>query len=369
MGKMAALARAWAWVSNVQGGTVDLAQARRIKPQQPAMRTGMLRLFHGMLREASFWAILALALGMLGALATFDPRDPAWTQTAHVEQLHNVGGVLGAWFADVALYFFGYPAALLPLGVAFAGWRLFKRGTLLELDAEIVLFRVLGFGVALANACALASLHLKVFPATLPGDNAAGGLVGVYVAQFLTKTFGFTGGNAFMGGLFLAGVTLMTGIPWLTMIDLIGAGLLKVLDAAGWLVMTPLRLLSAPTRSAHTTEAELAEAEYEVVTTPTVSNAVEQPSEKWQATRAGLEQLRARCGDYAQMLRAQWDRMRIEPQGQPERPRETAPPVKGATPPIRLKAVQTASSNSDSTVLPEAVAATKPKQKARAARR
>lgn len=333
----------------------------------------MVRFVHRALREISFWASLALALGMLGALITFDPRDPAWTQTAQVEQLRNVGGVVGAWFADVALYFFGYPAVLLPLGVAFAGWRLFKRGTLLALDAEIVLFRVLGFGVALANAGALAALHLQVFPGTLPGDNAAGGLVGVYVAQFLTKTFGATSGNWFMGGLLLAGLTLMTGISWLTMIDLLGAGLLKVLDAAGWVAMTPLRLLSSHRHTPRTSDAQLAEAAAyeEESAAPSASVASEQrttaySADKWQATRAGLEQLRIRCGDYAQMLRAQWNRLRIEPQ-EPSATTTTPPP--SSTSPLRLKALQAASSNSDSTLLPEALPANKLQIKARATRR
>ena len=227
-----------------------MAQAQRIKTHPPVIRVGILRFFNGILREISFWLMVAIALGMIGALVTFNPQDPAWTQTAEVAQLHNLGGTAGAWFADVALYFFGYPAVLLPLGVTFAGWRLFKRGAWLELDAEIVLFRVLGFAVALATACGLAALHLRVFPGTVPGDGAVGGLVGIYVGQFLTRAFGFTGGNLFMAALLLGGLTLMTGIPWLTMVDWIGAALLKVLDGAGWLVMAPLRwMMNMKTRS------------------------------------------------------------------------------------------------------------------------
>ena len=97
---------------------------------------------------------------MTVALATFHPADPAWTHTANVTRIQNAGGVAGAWFADILLYFFGYPAYLLPLGLLWAGWRLFKRGALLELDAEIVFFRVLGFAVALTTAGGLATVHL-----------------------------------------------------------------------------------------------------------------------------------------------------------------------------------------------------------------
>lgn len=319
-----------------------VAQAKRVKPksQQPALRTGILRFFHGILRELSFWLTLLVALGMVGALFTFDPRDPAWTQTAQVEQLHNVGGSLGAWFADVALYFFGYPAILLPFGVAICGWRLFKRAALLALDAEVVLLRVLGFGVALANACALASLHLRVLPGTIPGDNAAGGLVGVYVAQFLTKVFGTSGGNLFMGGLLLAGLTLMTGMPWLTMIDLLGAGLLKVLDGVGWLVMTPLRLLSAPvappTHDAHDAQG----ADWEEPSQP----APHSVDARWQATRSGLERLRANLSDYMQMLRSHVAKDAPAADAQPQ---DTLKAVA-----VRLTAVKAPPASSPDTLLP-----------------
>ncbi len=278
-----------------------LAQAQRIKTNQPVIRVGILRFFNGILREISFWLMVAIALGMIGALATFNPQDPAWTQTAEVVQLHNLGGTAGAWFADVTLYFFGYPAILLPLGVAFAGWRLFKRGALLELDAEIVLFRVLGFAVALATACGLAAMHLQVFPGTVPGDGTAGGLVGVYVGRFLGQAFGFTGGNLFMVGLLLAGLTLMTGVPWLTMVDWIGAALLKVLDGAGWLIMAPLRWMmgmkmqrrekaeSISTDSVDTPVVKKVMERWRPILTHWVGLAIEKSRAWWRIRRAGVE--------------------------------------------------------------------------------
>jgi S-DNA-T family DNA segregation ATPase FtsK/SpoIIIE len=218
-----------------------LAQAHRIKIDPPAIRVGILRFINSALRESGFWLLAALALGLIGVLATFNPADPAWTHTASVARLHNLGGVAGAWFADITLYFFGYPAYLLPLGLAFSGWRLFKRGGLLDLDGEIVLFRALGFFVALATACGLASLHLRVMPGTVPDAGTAGGLVGVHVSQFLIRAFGVTGGHLFMAALLLAGVMLATGVSWLTILDEVGSVTLKVLDWVGGLALAPLR--------------------------------------------------------------------------------------------------------------------------------
>jgi S-DNA-T family DNA segregation ATPase FtsK/SpoIIIE len=226
-----------------------LAQAHRIKPEKkPAIRAGILRFIQRLLRELGFWSLAAVALGMIGALATFHPEDPAWTHTATVTRFHNLGGVVGAWFADIALYFFGYAAYLVPLGVAFAGWRLFKRGALLELDGEIVLFRVLGFLVTLAMACGLVAPHLSAVPGTVPGAGSAGGLVGVNVSQFLIQAFDGLGGNLFMLLLLLAGLILTTGLSWLTVLDWIGWAALKMADGIGGLVLAPFRWMrSEPT--------------------------------------------------------------------------------------------------------------------------
>jgi len=209
-----------------------LAQAHRIKTEPPAIRVGLLRFVKGVLREIGFWLLAAIALGMMIALATFNPEDPAWTHTANVSRFHNLGGVIGAWFADVNLYFFGYPAYLLPLGMIFGGWRLFMRGALLELDGEIVLLRVLGFVVTLTMACGLAALHLHPAPGTVPGAGSAGGLVGIHASQFLTHAFEFAGGNLFMLCLLLAGVTLATGFSWLTLLDGVGQAALKAVGCA-----------------------------------------------------------------------------------------------------------------------------------------
>ena len=228
-----------------------MAQAHRIKPETPVVRVGILRFVQRFMQELGFWSLMVVALGMIGALATFHAEDPAWTHTATVTQLHNLGGVAGAWFADVSLYFFGYAAYGLPVGVAFASWRLFRRGALLELDGEIVLFRVMGFLVALATVCGLAALHLRAAPGTVPGAGSAGGLVGVHVSQFLIQAFDEVGGNLFMLALLLAGMVLTTGLSWLTVLDWVGMAALKIVDWIGGLVMAPLRWMQPKATTDH----------------------------------------------------------------------------------------------------------------------
>lgn len=253
-------------------------QAHRIKSDPPATREGVLHFVHGVLREIGFWLLVAVASGMMTALATFSPDDPAWTHTANVDQWRNLGGVIGAWFADITLYFFGYPAYLLPLGVAFGGWRLFRRGALLKLDGEIVLLRVLGFVVTLTMACGLIAPRLHPWPGTLPSAvESAGGLVGLNVSQFLIHAFEFAGGNLFMLALLLAGVTLTTGFSWLIVLDWIGQAALKGFDWVGSLVMAPIRRMYQKPLTDHTDDtvvestAEVAPAAHaETATTTTI---------------------------------------------------------------------------------------------------
>lgn len=270
-----------------------LAQAHRIKIDPPAIRVGIFRFMNSALRESGFWLLAALALGLIGALATFNPADPAWTHTANVARLHNLGGTVGAWFADITLYFFGYPAYLLPLALAFSGWRLFKRGGLLDLDGEIVLFRALGFFVALATACGLATLHLRVIPGTVPDLGTAGGLVGVHVSQFLIRAFGFAGGHLFMAALLLAGMMLATGASWLAVLDGVGSVTLKLLDGVGGLALAPLRWFGPEAKvnaADDAAEAEPALAESEAtanpVAEPVKKTVLERLTETWRGVTA-----------------------------------------------------------------------------------
>ena len=56
------------------------------------------------------------------SLASYHSGDPGWSHSGHVVAIHNKGGVVGAWIADVFLYLFGYLAYLLPVMVGYFGW-------------------------------------------------------------------------------------------------------------------------------------------------------------------------------------------------------------------------------------------------------
>ncbi len=71
----------------------------------------------------------AVALMLLIALATFDPRDPAPFFKAGVEgPARNFIGPFGAFLAELLVaQLFGLSALLLPLVLGLVGWKLFWR--------------------------------------------------------------------------------------------------------------------------------------------------------------------------------------------------------------------------------------------------
>ena len=55
------------------------------------------------MREAVLFILSAIAVLLLIALISYDAADPGWSHTAHKSEVHNFGGKLGAWFADIFL--------------------------------------------------------------------------------------------------------------------------------------------------------------------------------------------------------------------------------------------------------------------------
>jgi S-DNA-T family DNA segregation ATPase FtsK/SpoIIIE len=171
-------------------------------------------------RESLFFVIGALALYMLIALASYDSNDPGWSHIGPAEQVENAGGPMGAWFADVALNLFGLLAYLFPLMTAYAGWLAFHGVNPAQvLAARGTLLRWVGFVLTIGAGCGLTALHFGAQAALPP---SAGGILGELIAQALAGAMNFLGATLLLLSLFLAGVTLFTGLSWIALMDLTG---------------------------------------------------------------------------------------------------------------------------------------------------
>lgn len=181
------------------------------------------------IREGALVLLLAIAAYLLIALLSYDPDDPGWSHTGRSLDASNLGGIAGAWFADVFLYLFGYLAFLAPAMVAYSGWLIFRRDTESgEVDYRTLGIRWGGFVMLLAAGCGLASLHFTA--GDLPLN--AGGVAGAVVGKSLVTAFSFVGTTLLLLALFLAGITLCTGLSWLALMDRVGGW---TLAAYGWL--------------------------------------------------------------------------------------------------------------------------------------
>ena len=80
------------------------------------------------LREAALIALGGISLFVLIALWSHHPTDPGWSHTGTSSVIHNQGGLVRAWIADVALYLFGQFAHLLPVMVVFSAWVVYREG-------------------------------------------------------------------------------------------------------------------------------------------------------------------------------------------------------------------------------------------------
>jgi S-DNA-T family DNA segregation ATPase FtsK/SpoIIIE len=184
------------------------------------------------IKALPFIGLGVIALMIFLALASYHPEDPGFSFTGDGQQVGNLIGRGGAWFADVLYFLFGGPAYLLPLMIGFTCVVMLRRPapaadrTTLPLSRANTLLRFGGFAVLLAASCALASLHWN--PGAL--RQSAGGVVGSLLGTSLATGVDFLGATLLLLGLWMAGVALAFGISWLTVIDRLGAAAFAAWD-------------------------------------------------------------------------------------------------------------------------------------------
>jgi len=195
---------------------------------------------HRAIREAALWALVCVAVYLMLALASHSPRDPGWSHVGQGETVGNAAGRAGAWFSDIALYLFGYPAYLIPILIASSAYLVFRQS---EPEPETRLQKLalhwFGFVFTLAAACGLAGIHLVELGEPLV--NGTGGGLGLLLRDHMGAAFGRKGTTLFLTAFLLFGLRLFTGISFLALVDLLGAAVLGVLRATQNAILAPWR--------------------------------------------------------------------------------------------------------------------------------
>ncbi|HET8940360.1 MAG TPA: DNA translocase FtsK 4TM domain-containing protein [Rudaea sp.] len=180
------------------------------------------------LREAAFLLLAPIAVYLLLCLLTYNAEDPSWSHAGHSSHLHNLGGTVGAWAADLTFYLFGYLAYAFPLLLLIFGWALFRGRDNESRPALEPTLRLIGGVAFFIGGTGLAQLKFWQQPVALPAK--AGGVLGQIVGDLLTRGFGFAGATLFLLAIFLVALTLATGLSWFKVMDAIGRGLLTAKD-------------------------------------------------------------------------------------------------------------------------------------------
>ncbi len=175
-----------------------------------------------LVRESGWFALLILALYLALALSTYHKADPGWSHSASVTAIHNSGGRVGAWIADVMLYLFGLSAYwwVVLCGVL-VRWGFRRIEVVEESDRRSYVVAAIGFALVLVASSGIEAIRLYSLQVALP--HAPGGILGAVVGQTMAQALGYTGTTLILLMVFAAGLSLFTGVSWLTVIERLGA--------------------------------------------------------------------------------------------------------------------------------------------------
>ncbi len=176
------------------------------------------------LRELVFIAFCFAALYLFVSLATYDPLDPGFSHNPNApaaDQIRNQGGLAGALFADLFFKWFGYFAYLFAYMVGYLGWLIYQgRHHALLSEPKHLILPGIGFFLTLMAGCGLAIVHFAAESALLPSH--AGGDLGSWIGNGLQNNISALGATLLLLVLFFTGITMLTGMSWLKLMDRLG---------------------------------------------------------------------------------------------------------------------------------------------------
>jgi S-DNA-T family DNA segregation ATPase FtsK/SpoIIIE len=190
------------------------------------------------LREARWIVFAALAAWLTLVLATWDGSDPGWSHSfgRDATELHNRGGLIGAFVSDILLYLFGFSAwwlVVLLLHRVRAGYlrlanQIRTRGEP-ETLARVRWEQGIGFFMVLLGSVGLEAYRLSSWGMQLPGrtdfTSGAGGVIGHVWSGFLSSAVGFAGSTLILLALIIFGCSLFFGFSWFAIAEKVGSGL------------------------------------------------------------------------------------------------------------------------------------------------
>ncbi len=195
-----------------------MAQAKRKVPHEiPEAGKHLVQ----RLKEAILISFCASAIFFFVSLISYDPYDSGWSNAGLNETVANNAGAVGAWSADVSLTLLGQFGYSLPLLFLAIGFVIYRQGATGVFDDYIqIIVRLVGGIFVLIGGCGLFWFRGVALLTTSPQN--AGGIVGDLVGSTALNLFGGVGGPIILTGFFLTGTTLLTGLSWIRVAEMLG---------------------------------------------------------------------------------------------------------------------------------------------------
>ena len=200
-------------------------KAKRKSASEQSLSSGSAaKIFFFRIKEGLLLVSFALSGFLLLALTSYRYDDPAWTHSSIVTSIANKGGRVGAWLSDVLLFFLGYMAYAIPLIICYCAWMTYlhrhRQETPTPFKYPMIAMKLLGMATILAAGSSFVALLFVMPPNTFPHNS--GGVVGSMIAYHSLVYLNFIGSIIMIVTLFLIGVTLLTGLSWLILVEKIG---------------------------------------------------------------------------------------------------------------------------------------------------
>jgi S-DNA-T family DNA segregation ATPase FtsK/SpoIIIE len=174
-----------------------------------------------LIRESAFLVLLACGLFLLGALFSYNIDDPGWSDSGSGQAVLNITGVVGAWIADFMLSIIGFMAFAFPFMLFSSSWKFLSEARTDHADGiSHQVIRWVSFIVFLMAGSGLLDMHYYQNWLTIP--SSPGGILGLELGDLLIELFAFQGATLILFSFFLIGITLSTGLSWLSLMDKIG---------------------------------------------------------------------------------------------------------------------------------------------------
>jgi DNA segregation ATPase FtsK/SpoIIIE, S-DNA-T family len=182
-----------------------------------------------LIREGVMVLTIGVSIFFLLSLFSYHTTDPGWSRTGTSLAVANIGGYVGAWFADILLCVFGYTAYIFPLMLIYASWLPFLQQQKDATSHTVFILRSFGFFLMLLCGSSLASLYFN--GGILPFGS--GGILGDLFQTGMMNILNPIGANLILLVLFITGFTLFSGLSWVWVAEALGNLTFKAIDFIG----------------------------------------------------------------------------------------------------------------------------------------